>query len=281
MLFLYRKISGMNKEESILLELVPKLRTKEKGERLMKTLTKKHVTGSLSMGFTLIELLVVIAIIAILAGMLLPALNKARDTAKKISCVSNLKQIGLAAIMYRSDYNDYYPVHLSSDSYTNTNVKNVPIEFRRWYLLLGPYLSGNVPDTKAKRLYNQKMLLCPAGGKPLDEYTCDYMINWYTFDGYAYACWNGANLYGVPYLKSSGQKISELLLIADGCSSTSYITANMVNPAHAHYVTYSPSILRHNKTANLLYTDGHVGSKSGKEFPLTGNKEGNAFWYGY
>ncbi len=107
-------------------------------------------------GFTLVELLVVIAIIALLMGIMMPCLNKAKDRAKGIVCRSNLQQIGLALLLYAENNNGM-----------------VPRNGGRWIVKFMPYIGGQGDQEKDYRkmgVYN-----CPK--YPDKEQTLDYVIN--------------------------------------------------------------------------------------------------------
>ena len=98
-----------------------------------------------SSSFTLIELLVVIAIVSILAAMLLPALQKAKNSGRRIACLNNMKQIGLAFLQYASDYRDTLPTHTDTWNFGD------PGATPSWVSAIFPYLSGN-----------RKVLICPS-----------------------------------------------------------------------------------------------------------------------
>jgi len=187
-------------------------------------------------GFTLIELLVVIAIIAILAAILFPVFARAREKARQASCLSNLKQLGLAAMMYGQDYDEAI-VPRSIGSWTQ------PTWYKRWYQLLEPYIK------------NTQLLSCPSqnSGFDLSGYGAPDDLNYGLNQDLHPGDWGGK----LAELKYP----AETLLIAD--SDWTHSTDDASAIWHHWYCTQSYTArrfipARHNEGANMAFCDGHA-----------------------
>lgn len=194
--------------------------------------------------FTLIELLITIAIIAILAGMLLPALNAAREKGRSITCLSNMKQFGLAALEYTQDYNGYV-INLGS----TTTVGTICV----WYNSMGPYLAKQKTPTQ----FDWKSYCCP------NKVTVSEAIS----DNYGII--SGVNVYSGSSIKTFKiEKMKQPSRHFHFMDAMAYLL-NYGNSSYAGWQQYgetgvsghfnSPAF-RHRERLNMLYFDGHTSN---------------------
>ncbi len=208
--------------------------------------------------FTLIELLVVIAIISILAAMIFPSFARARESARRTSCLSNMKQLGLAFIQYTQDYDERYP---KAGNYQNWKPGN-----GHWVAgqsdglasalagLASPYnATNNKANIEAGAIYpyvkSVQVYRCPSG-RIAEESGLSYSMNCTLAASGEFAVQNSSEV---------------ALLVDEGHPSDAYfwVTTDANGSDHMTNV--------HNGNGNLLFVDGHVKSYPFARFPAGDN----------
>ncbi len=215
--------------------------------------------------FTLVELLIVIAIIAILAAMLLPALNKARKRARSITCLNALRTSGQFFCMYTNDFNGVLP---SQDATSGTG---------RWISVMSMlYYGAKSTDYASTRstIAGRKGFRCPENATKATVQAWTERVN-YGMNNLLGGAGNAKNHFPINKARAP----SQTLVIGDGQWSdsgwfNSHLTTN--GSSYAEMLVQGPSIIHQNQTS-ILMIDGHVERRTLHNIPLSPT---HTFWTG-
>lgn len=216
----------------------------------MRSTNTKPVRKSLE-GFTLIELLVVIAIIAILAAILFPVFARARENARRASCQSNLKQIGIGLAQYVQDYDERLPVY-GVTAYSGENPNGGSDDQSSWRQKIQPYVKSTLVMQCPSNTNNKSQ--ADAASTSYPAINKSYLINSNIYASYrAVSPPSGLGIH-MSIIEESATRLA----VMEGPGTESGFTGTFFDAAYASAGYGGRGFAGHLGTMNVLYVDGHV-----------------------